>query len=209
MIFKILVALTLSVKAHQYVDDEDPDAYLTNREVGLEADSLDDNYPTKIDSYDIVHGFSNQGSGLFKKRANLIVTRKEKTGEITNVAIDEANKLPEGVDGSSFNTSCDANGLYQIQVPKLDLFASMPSCYYVKTSGLNDTISFQTDFKAQNIVGVQIEYKDIKHAASFVKNPKKKRLMQERQFDVFASTSVLSKVIQGSKPEFDLFAYDA
>jgi len=209
MIFKILVALTLSVKAHQYVDDEDPDAYLTNREVGLDADSLDDNYPTKIDSYDIVHGFSNQGSGLFKKRANLIVTRKEKTGEIMNVAIDEANKLPEGVDGSSFNTSCDANGLYQIQVPKLDLFASMPSCYYVKTSGLNDTISFQTDFKAQNIVGVQIEYKDIKHAASFVKNPKKKRLMQERQFDVFASTSVLSKVIQGSKPEFDLFAYDA
>lgn len=32
MIFKILVALTLSAKAHQFVDDEDPDAYLTNRE---------------------------------------------------------------------------------------------------------------------------------------------------------------------------------
>ena len=82
MIFKILVALTLSVKAHQYVDDEDPDAYLTNREVNVEEDTLDDNYPKKIDSYDILHGFTNQGTGLFTKRANLIITRKEKTGEI-------------------------------------------------------------------------------------------------------------------------------
>ena len=147
MIFKIWVALTLSVNAHQFVDDEDPDAYLTNREVSLEEDPLDDNYPKKIDSYDIMHGFSDQ-AGILKKRANLVVTRKEKTGEIMKINIDESNKLPEGVDGNTFNTSCDANGFYQIQVPNLDLFASMPSCYYVRTSGLNDTISFQTDFKA-------------------------------------------------------------
>lgn len=33
--------------------------------------------------------------------------------------------------------------------------------------------------------------------------------MQERQFNIFASTSILSKLIQGSKPEFELYAYDA
>ena len=103
MIFKILVALTLSVNAHnQYMDDEDPDAYLTNREVNLEEDFSTD-YPTKIDTFEILHGFTNQGAGGYKKRANLIVTRKEKTGEIMQVSIDEADKLPDGVDESSFN----------------------------------------------------------------------------------------------------------
>ena len=44
------------------MDDKDPDAYLTNyEEVGFEDDSLDDNYPTKIDSYEIVYDFSNEG----------------------------------------------------------------------------------------------------------------------------------------------------
>jgi hypothetical protein len=56
----------------------------------------------------------------------------------------------------------------------------MPACYYLNSIGLNDTITFQSDATSKNIVGMQIEYKDIKHLASLERNPKKKRLMQER-----------------------------
>jgi hypothetical protein len=62
----------------------------------------------------------------------------------------------------------------------LDIIGSMSTCYYFKTSGLNDTISIQTDTEARNVVGLQFEVKDIKHLASLEKNPKKRRLMQER-----------------------------
>ena len=51
------------------------------------------------------------------------------------------------------------------------------------------------DATQQNIVGMQIEYKDIKHLASLERNPKKKRLMQERQYEVHAGKSVLSKML--------------
>lgn len=56
---------------------------------------------------------------------------------------------------------------------------------------------------------MQIEYRDIKHLASFEKNPKKKRLMQERQFKIKVGKTILSKMIEGSKPEFELGTYDS
>ena len=85
----------------------------------------------------------------------------------------------------------------------------MPSCYYNSSIGLNDTISFQTDATGKNLIGMQVEYKDLKYLASLEKNPKKKRLMQERQFSVHNGLGVLSKMIGGAKPEYTKQAYDS
>ena len=56
---------------------------------------------------------------------------------------------------------------------------------------------------------MQIEYKDIKHLASLERNPKKKRLMQERQYEVHAGKTILSKMLPGSMPEFVHQLYDS
>lgn len=85
----------------------------------------------------------------------------------------------------------------------------MTACYYLNSSGLNDTISFQADTGSKHIVGMQIEVKDIAHLASITKSAKKKRLMKERQFTVFAGKSVLSKMIEGSIPQLERESYDA
>ena len=75
---------------------------------------------------------------------------------------------------------CSESQLYQLEIEELGLIASIPACYYFETCGLNDTISFSTNSNGNNLIGMQIEYKDIKHMASFERNPKRKRLMQER-----------------------------
>mmetsp|Transcript_42280 Transcript_42280/g.64818 ORF Transcript_42280/g.64818 Transcript_42280/m.64818 type:complete len:162 (+) Transcript_42280:378-863(+) len=85
---------------------------------------------------------------------------------------------------------------------------SMPACFYFNSIGLNDTIIFQADSINQNMVGMHVEMKDIKHLASLEKNPKKRRLMQERQFNSFAGNSILSKVFEGSRPLFASEEYD-
>lgn len=79
-----------------------------------------------------------------------------------------------------FEEKCANDELYQLSIPELDLMTSMSACYYLKTSGMNDTIIFQTDSTNTGLVGIQIDVKDIKHLASLEKNPKKKRLMQEK-----------------------------
>ena len=56
---------------------------------------------------------------------------------------------------------------------------------------------------------MQVEYKDIKHMASLEKNPKKKRLMQERQYTVFAGKSVLAKMGGAAKPIYEKPGYDS
>ena len=85
----------------------------------------------------------------------------------------------------------------------------MTACYYHKVSGLNDTISFSTDNGAHNFVSMMIEVKDIKHLASLERNPKRRRLMQERQFKLHVSKSILLKMTEGSRPEFELAKYDS
>ena len=89
--------------------------------------------------------------------------------------------IPEGQDLEvTFKEKCDNGVFYQLQVEDLDIMTSMTACYYYKSSGLNDTISIQTDIDSKNVVGMQFEVKDIKHLASLEKIPKKRRLMQER-----------------------------
>jgi hypothetical protein len=78
----------------------------------------------------------------------------------------------------------------------------MTACYYLNSSGLNDTISFQTDSGSKNIVGMQVETKDIKHALSVEKNRKKIRLLKEKQYKVWTPTGVLAKMFEGSHPEY-------
>ena len=56
---------------------------------------------------------------------------------------------------------------------------------------------------------MQVEYKDIKYLASLEKNPKKKRLMQERQYSVHNGLPILSKMYGGAKPEFTKNGYDS
>ena len=85
----------------------------------------------------------------------------------------------------------------------------MPACYYYHTSGLNDTISFSTNARGNAIIGMQIEYKDIKHMASFERNPRKKRLMQERQFVLNAGNVSLSTFMEGPSVIFQKQSYDS
>lgn len=108
-----------------------------------------------------------------------------------------------------FAQKCESNQLYQIEVPDLSLMTSMQACYYHKQSGLNDTISFSTNKEGDKLVSMHIDTRDIKHLASLERNPRKKRLMQERQFKMFVGKAVLSKMISGSQPEFSRAAYDS
>ena len=85
----------------------------------------------------------------------------------------------------------------------------MTACYYLNSSGLNDTISFQTDSGSKHIIGMQVEVKDIAHLVSIEKSAKKKRLLKTRQFKVHAGSAVLSKMIEGSQPQLEKENYDA
>ena len=49
---------------------------------------------------------------------------------------------------------------------------------------------------------MQVETKDIKHLLSTERNRKKIRLLKEKQYKLWTSTGVLSKMIEGSHPEF-------
>lgn len=84
----------------------------------------------------------------------------------------------------------------------------MQACYYQKQSGLNDTLSFSTNRDGDKLVSMHIDTRDIKHLASLERNPRKKRLMQERQFEKFVGKAVLSKMLSGAQPEFSRPAYD-
>ena len=90
---------------------------------------------------------------------------------------------------------CHEDGFYQVRVGSL--LSSMSACHYLHVSGLNDTLTFQTDSSRQNLVGVSIDYKDIKHAASLEKNPRKRRIMQEKQFNQFSGSASLKTVDLG------------
>ena len=68
-------------------------------------------------------------------------------------------------------------------IDELSLMTSMHACYYSKQSGLNDTLSFSTNRDTNKIVGMHIDTRDIKYLASLERNPRKKRLMQERQYN--------------------------
>ena len=56
---------------------------------------------------------------------------------------------------------------------------------------------------------MSFEVKDLKYLAGFERSPKRKRLMQERQFEKFAGKAVLSKMLDGAKPDFMMPGYDA
>jgi len=138
----------------------------------------------------------------------LILTRVEKTREIVKVDLEENGKGQ--FDGKPlqevFEAKCKEGAYYQLQVG--ELLASMPACYYLNTIGLNDTMIFQADSPNQNLVGFRIEMKDLKHLASLERNPKKKRLMLEKQFNSFAGNAFLTKVFEGSRPTFVHQEYD-
>jgi len=72
------------------------------------------------------------------------------------VGLEEDPKaIAEGQDlEETFKEKCEKGVLYQVEVPELDIMSSMTSCYYLKSSGLNDTISIQTDSDSNNVVGM-------------------------------------------------------
>ena len=82
-----------------------------------------------------------------------------------------------------FAQKCEQDQLYQIEIKELSLMASMQACYYTKQSGLNDTLSFSTNRDSDKIIGMHVDTRDIKYLASLERNPRKKRLMQERQYN--------------------------
>jgi len=72
------------------------------------------------------------------------LTRNTKTSEVMEVDLDEnPTAIAEGQDlEDTFKAKCEKGALYQLEIKELDIFTSMTACYYYKTSGLNDTISF-------------------------------------------------------------------
>ena len=60
---------------------------------------------------------------------------------------------------------------------------SIDSCHYANLVGLNDTLAFTTDAGVMKLTAMTIETRDLKYLATFERNPKKKRLMLERQFE--------------------------
>ena len=164
------------------------------------------NIEKQITKFSLLDKFSDQSSS--STRGNVIITKNKANQEIVGVELEET-VVPSAEYQSTLQSKCDENKFYQLEVAELNLFTSMTACYYLNTIGLNDTISFQMDATQKNIVGMQIEYKDIKHLASLEKNPKKKRLMQERQYEVHAGKTILSKMLTGSKPEYMRNMYDS
>ena len=68
---------------------------------------------------------------------------------------EEPKAIAEGQDlEETFKDKCEKGVLYQLEIKELDILASMTSCYYLKTSGLNDTLSFQTDVGSQNVISM-------------------------------------------------------
>ena len=134
------------------------------------------------------------------------------TKEIIAVSVEDINDDKNDVLKQAqqrFEDGCAQGDFYQLEVPDLELLTSMDSCYYSKVIGLNDTLSFATNADTSALTSMSVQVKDLKYLASFERSPKKKRLMQERQFDKFVGTAVLSKMLEGAKPEFNMIGYDA
>ena len=70
----------------------------------------------------------------------------------------------------------------------------MNACYYFESSGLNDTLTFATNSDGSNLISMNIEIKDIKALANLGRNPKKRRQLLERQFELFSGKVLLSKM---------------
>lgn len=137
--------------------------------------------------------------------------RNKDTNQIVDLDLVEdeiAADMAKDYTEAAFEKKCSEGQLYQLEVPELQLLTSMQACYYVQQSGLNDTLSFSTNREGSRLVGMHVDTKDIKHLASLERNPRKKRLMQERQYEKFVGKAVLSKMIAGAQPEFAKAHYD-
>jgi len=111
------------------------------------------------------------------------VYRNKKTEQIVELDISEdtnESEMSTLYTEDIFSQKCDEDQLYQIEVKELSLMASMQACYYLKQSGLNDTLSFSTNRDINRIVSMHIDTRDIKYLASLERNSRKKRLMSER-----------------------------
>lgn len=84
----------------------------------------------------------------------------------------------------------------------------MDACYYFESSGLNDTLTFATNSDGSKLVSMNIEVKDIKALANLERNPKKRRQLLERQFELFSGKVLLSKMQQGAPVEFQKELYN-
>lgn len=184
-----------SAMAHQAVgDDDDGDAYLLNRQAKIELEPVKQIEKTSA-KHPVVHSFSGHQR---KTRGHLIVFRNKINNQIVDLELVEdeiASDMTTEFTEEVFAKKCEQNQLYQLEVPELSLMTSMQACYYAKQSGLNDTVSFATNREGDRLVGMHVETRDIKHLASLERNPRKKRLMQERQFGKFVGKALLSKMI--------------
>ena len=116
-------------------------------------------------------------------RGKLVIERSDTTSQILGVTFEEAGKnVPE----VEMKAICETGGMYTLEVPSLSLMTSMSACHYANVIGLNDTLAFSTDVDAKKLTAMSVETRDLKYLATFERNPKKKRLMQERQFEQFA-----------------------
>ena len=78
---------------------------------------------------------------------------------------------------------------------------------YMK-NGFNETLTFHTDSQG-NLVALSYEVIDYNYLASLEKNPKRKRLLTTKQFDMFDTKAQIAPLFEGTRPIFTKVKYDA
>ena len=97
--------------------------------------------------------------------------------------------------------------MYQLSIDDYGLMTSIPSCYYAK-NGFNDTLVFHTDFSGK-LSSFAFDIVDNNFLASLEKNPRKKRLMTTKQYEIIETKTSLQPLVEGPRPVFTKYKYDS
>ena len=108
---------------------------------------------------------------------------------------------------SEVEKKCQENKIYQLRIPLFDIQTSIPACFYAK-NGFNDTLLFHQDLLG-NFNSFSYDVIDINYLASLEKNPKKKRLMTTKQYELLDTKANLQPLIEGTRPIFTKYKYDS
>lgn len=95
---------------------------------------------------------------------------------------------------------CEANALYQLQLPDLDLLTTQNACTY-KERGLNETLTFYTDDVGKNLISFSYNLIDYKYLATKEKYAKTRRLMTTPEWDSFLTKADVGVPDHGDRPK--------
>jgi hypothetical protein len=160
--------------------------------------------PPKIENHEVKFRFENAQD--WSDRGKLEVSRDAANGKIVGVTL-KNNKIDSTLQ-RDMEDHCQKDELYQLSVPDLHLLTSIPACHYSK-AGFNDTLIFNLDLSGKSLSSVSYDIIDVNFLASLEKNPRKKRIMTTKQFEIFETKASLQPLVEGPKPIFTKYKYDS